>query len=383
MTWEDILPAERRERRRLAHGFPCGVKAYRQNRSLIVVPPTKRWRALSNGAFNGGFMDSPKAVTNTTSLGGSAERHMMASPREEHMRYCDRCAAALGLDPEKTVGLGTAAHMDNAAFGYAEHDGIGICAAVTGGIRGNGGRAGDPSSWDEAERYRDRSGTIVIILAVCADLPDSALLGAMTTATEAKTAVLTRLQGRSLYSTGVATGSGTDQVAVMCDKGSKRKAEAYRTGSGLAKAIKRCVEETLAEALDLQSGMSLSDQCNPYVAISRYKITEMSCHEQIRYPFTMKVLREGVKRLSSDAKAAATASAALHIMDEVGWGLIPAEQGRAACRGVLRTALSGPSSRDPVLRAVFEKTSEPEDMLRVWMAMLLYDEAAKIKAGGS
>jgi len=381
--WKDIVSAEKKEERRMIREFPCGVSVHRQNRSLIVTPPSKDWRALSTGNFNGGFMSSPSAIFNTTSIGGSAEYSNMGKPIEFHNMRTEEYARFLDLDPSSTLGLGTAAHMDNAAIGSTEVGGIEVSMAITGGIRGNGGRAGDPASHDEMERALNKSGTIVIILAIDADLPDSALLGAMMTATEAKSRTLLKLMGKSLYSNGIATGSGTDQVTVLCNKGSRNKVAEYSNGSKLAKAIRECVEKTLAKALDDQSMMNPEAECNPYLMISRHKITEINCHNEMRYPFKMKTLKEGRRRLSEDASAAAIVSAVLHIMDEMEWGLILPETGTDACRGILKATMEGPSMEDPVLRKRFELTETPAEMLTLAMAMMLFDKAAEVDAEGS
>jgi len=375
LDWKEILLTETKEERRLIRRFDCGVTVHRQNRSLIVIPPTMNWRAVSSGSFNGGFMSSPSAVFNTTSLGGHAQNDLMFKPREVHEKYSMMCAELVDLDPSTSIGLGTAAHMDNAALGSRLCDGIEVCATITGGIRGNGGRAGDPASYDEMERNMERSGTIVIILSIDASLSDDAMLGAMMTATEAKSKALLKVMGRSLYSTGIATGSGTDQVVVLCNKGSDRKVSGHRNDSKLADAIRDCVEVTLAEALDRQSMMNSQTQCNPYVLISRYRIAEKDCHDEIVYPFTMRALRKGVEELSRDSRVAAVVSTALHVMDEVGWGLISKEVGDSACRQILISSLRGPSMDDPILRKRMRSLVEPVDLLRMFMAMLLFDRA--------
>ncbi|MDR0508324.1 MAG: adenosylcobinamide amidohydrolase [Candidatus Methanoplasma sp.] len=378
IDWEDVIAAEKKEERRTIREFPCGVSVHRQNRSLIVTLPSKNWRALSTGNFNGGFMSSPSAVFNTTSLGGTAEYSMMGKPKEIHNRYSKECAKLVGLDPSSTVGLGTAAHMDNAAICSTESNGIEISMAITGGIMINGGRAGDPASYDEMERTYNKNGTIVIILIINADLSDSALMGAMMTATEAKSRTLLKLMGKSLYSNGIATGSGTDQVAVLCNKKSRNKVIEHSNGSELAKAIRGCVEKTLAKALDDQTMMNTETQCNPYVMISRHKISELNCHDEIRYPFKMKILQKALKQTSEDAKAAAAVSGALHIMDEMEWGLIPPDAGTLACREILRTSLRGPSMEDPVLKKRFDMTETPAETIRLAMAMILFDKAVEI-----
>ena len=373
MTWEEVLSTEKKEERRLIHRFDCGVSVHRQNRSLILIPPSKDWRAISTGNFNGGFISSPSAIFNTTSLGGFAGRDLMPKSREVIREYSKECARLVDLDPDSVIGLGTAAHMDNAALGSYSSEGIGVSAAITGGIRGNGGRAGDFAIFDEMERNLNKNGTIVIILVVDADLSDSALLGAMMTATEAKSKTILKLMGKSLYSTGIATGSGTDQVVVVCNKNSDIKMESYRNNSKLAKTIKECVESTLTEALDRQSMMNSETQCNPYVMISRYKITEHSCHDEIVYPFESKDLHKGVEILSKDVKLTATVLAILHIMDEMEWKLIPQKEGTDVCKSIILSSLNGPSMNDPVLKRRIENTDAVLDMLKLFMAMMLFD----------
>lgn len=378
ITWQDILSVEKKEERRLIHKFPSGISAYRQNRSLIIIPPSEDWRALSSGNYNGGFMSSPTAVFNTTSIGGHAEYSMMGEPREVHNEYSAECAKLIGLDPESVIGLGTAANMDNAVIGSFDCNGIEVSAAITGGIRGNGGRAGDSASYDEMEKNVSRNGTIVIILMIDADLSDSALLGALMTATEAKSRVIQKLMAKSLYSKGIATGSGTDQVAVLCNKNNCRKIENYRNGSDLAKTIKKCVDHTLTEALDRQTMMNSSTQCNPYVMISRHNITEMSCHDEIRYPFTMSTLLDARDLISKDPKVVAIVSAVLHVMDEMEWGLTPIKEGTESCRSIIAAMMNGPSMDDPILRKRLSCTDTPSEMLRLAMSMILYDKAKGI-----
>ncbi len=380
ITWKDIISAEKKEERRPIHKFLSGISVCRQNRSLIIIPPSEGWRALSSGNYNGGFMSSPTAVFNTTSIGGQAEYGMMGEPREVHNEYSIECARLIGLEPESVIGLGTAANMDNAAIGSYDWHGIEISAVITGGIRGNGGRAGDPAAFDEMERNRSRNGTIVIILMIDANLSDSALMGSMMTATEAKSRVIQKLMARSLYSNGIATGSGTDQVAVLCNKGSCTKIENYRNGSELAKTIMKCVEHTLTEALDKQTMMNLSTQCDPYVMMSRYNITEKSCHNEIRYPFTMKTLCDARDSISKDSKIATVVSAVLHIMDEMEWGLISKKEGIDSCRAIITVMMVGPSMNDPVLKKRFTCTDTPSEMLRLAIAMMLYDKAKEISS---
>ena len=120
----------------------------------------------------------------------------------------------LGLNPQETTGLSTAASMDKAAIQRATFEDISVTAIVTGGVEKNGCRAGDPASFHErGEKIESlAAGTINIVLLIDADLTPGALTNALVTCTEAKTAALQELMAGSNYSHGLATGSGTDGI---------------------------------------------------------------------------------------------------------------------------------------------------------------------------
>lgn len=63
------------------------------------------------------------------------------------------------------------------------------------------------------------SGTINILLHIDADLAPGALVNALVTCTEAKTAAIQELLAPSRYSHGLATGSGTDGTIVVRQSG--------------------------------------------------------------------------------------------------------------------------------------------------------------------
>ena len=57
----------------------------------------------------------------------------------------------LGLNPQRSSGLLTAARMKNAAFEIEAFQGLEILTVATAGVDINGGRAGDPASYVEEE----------------------------------------------------------------------------------------------------------------------------------------------------------------------------------------------------------------------------------------
>ena len=126
--------------------------------------------------------------------------------------------AELGLIPDETAVLGTAADMAYAAHRTATFDGLRVDAFTTAGVAGNAARAGDPAAWAETDdgwrRASPPPGTINTILLLDCPVTPAAQARAVVTMTEAKSAALADLAVPSRYSPTIATGTGTDQFCL-------------------------------------------------------------------------------------------------------------------------------------------------------------------------
>ena len=377
-TWEDILKEEPIDERRKVAEMCCDIEVFRQCRSLILIPRSKV-RVLAGGHHESSFFQNPMAVTNNSSIGVRVEGCLMGNKLNANDLYTNERQRRIGLDPERTVTFGTAAHMDNAAVtNLVSKGGIKVSAAVTAGIRGNGGRAGDPSSFDEAERYFEKPGTIVILLAIDADVPDGAMFQAMLTATQSKSCVIQELMAKSLYSPRIATGSGTDQVGVIVRTGSGTTVNDCGASSDVGVAIAQCVRASLFKAFDLQSGMNLETQCDPFVMLSRFGITPKHIHDEIRFPCTMASLLQAEDELHKDAYVAACVSSVLQIADDIRLGKVDCKKGAAAAKKLAYDILLEPGDLDPVIRKILSYEETVEGCLSMLMAVLLQKRALKI-----
>ena len=83
-----------------------------------------------------------------------------------------------------------------------EYEDFKVTAIVTAGINVNAVRVGDPTTWHEraGTYFEVMSGTINILLHIDADLAPGALVNALVTCTEAKTAAVQELLAPSRYS---------------------------------------------------------------------------------------------------------------------------------------------------------------------------------------
>ena len=374
LTWEDIIDAEAISSR-YEYGRMCsGITVLRQGRALIAMLPHEGFRTLSSGYTNGGYMDSALAVVNITSMGGKAEMTCMAQGLDTYDQVNHRYAEKLGLDPARTVFQGTAANMDNAAIvnGISD-DGINVSFAVTAGIRHNGGRAGDPAYFDEASYvYSETPGTIITIMAVDADLSDGAMFQAMLLATEAKSCVIQELQAKSLYSKGIATGSGTDQVVVISNKNSSVKLDSVQKGSELADAIAKNMASALREAFDRQSGMNTETQWDPLMIMSRYGLTVETVREEIRFPARMDELLSALEALRRNGYCTAVLTALMRIGDDISVGLLEEEAGMGLAKDICEQMVLEDTS-DPVVRLRLKDIDNVPDLISYVSALKLME----------
>ena len=374
LTWEDIIEAEDTSRRREYGRLCSGITLLRQGRAMIVMLPNDGFRVLSSGFTNGGFMESPLAVVNITGMGGKPEYTCMEEGLDTHDRVNYRYAEKLGLDADRTVFQGTAASMDNAAVSeMTSADGIKVAYVVTAGIRHNGGRAGDPTTYDESEfSYDEKPGTIITILAIDADLSDGDMFKVMLMATEAKSCVIQELQAKSLYSKGIATGSGTDQVAVIVNKQSPNKITGITKDSELAKTLAQCMKDALRKAFDRQTGMNPQSQWDPLLLMSRRGLVPLEIREEMRFPATYAELMAALGQLSGDRYNTAVITALLNIADDIDNGLVDEKTGVDLAREICEELILDEQD-DPVVRLRLDDADNMHDLLSFVSALKVMD----------
>lgn len=374
LTWEDIIEAEDTSRRREYGRLCSGITLLRQGRAMIVMLPNDGFRVLSSGFTNGGFMESPLAVVNITGMGGKPEYTCMEEGLDTYDRVNYRYAEKLGLDADRTVFQGTAASMDNAAVSeMTSADGIKVAYVVTAGIRHNGGRAGDPTTYDESESsYDEKPGTIITILAIDADLSDGDMFKVMLMATEAKSCVIQELQAKSLYSKGIATGSGTDQVAVIVNKQSPNKITGITKDSELAKTLAQCMKDALRKAFDRQTGMNPQSQWDLLLLMSRRGLVPLEIREEMRFPATYAELMAALGQLSGDRYNTAVITALLNIADDIDNGLVDEKTGVDLAREICEELVLDEQD-DPVVRLRLDDADNMHDLLSFVSALKVMD----------
>lgn len=141
------------------------------------------------------------------------------------------------------VGLLTAVPLRKARLAFAEEGGLRVGALVTAGVA-NATSAGISPPWESGP------GTINTIVLLDARLPRSALLNAMITATEAKSATLNEMSIHTPEGV-LATGTSTDTVTIATSaRGSDQPFAGPATAIGwlIGKAVRQAVRESLSAA---------------------------------------------------------------------------------------------------------------------------------------
>jgi len=248
-------------------------------------------------------------------------------------RYLQGLCESYSL-PEMTASLGTAANMRHAAIETCSFRDLSVTVICTGGVEGNAGRAGDPASvWEGEDGFESLSGsgeeppgTINMILLINRELSSGAMVRSIVTATEAKSAVLQELAVSSRYSVRLATGTGTDQIAVACRLGGSRALTSAGKHSKLGELIANAVIGALSETLSRQNSLTPASQRSVYEHIRRFGSGREEIMEMVADHLDAgdrEVFKKNFGGLDRDPLTVAAGCALVHLYDKHAWGVLP------------------------------------------------------------
>lgn len=302
----------------------------------IAVRFSGRRGVLSTSLLNGGYRRDLEGVFhNDCKLDG--KRCKIRT--EEFGDYLRLVASKLRFAPERATGLSTAANMDNVSIRSETFRQLTVTAIVTGGIEINGGRVGDPASYyeEKGSYFPLRPGTINIILVVDACLPEWTLVRALVTCTEAKTAALQELMTASRYSSGIATGSGTDGTVVVANDDSSRVLTDAGKHSKLGELIGKSVKCAVKEALYRQTGVCPARQHSVFRRAERYGIDRekvWDCGAKSQGGMEENRFRAALDRMDRESGLVVQTSLYVHLLDELEWDMITPQEAETAGAGI-------------------------------------------------
>jgi adenosylcobinamide amidohydrolase len=172
-------------------------------------------RVLSSAVLNGGWVQADHIVNLKVEKNRGGKKTF--EPSEITLsRFC-RKKGWQGV----TVGMMTAATMDSFEQVRRAEQNVEVTALVTVGLS-NAKRAGEPAEWRHVVNSPGTQGTINVIILTNAQLTDAAMVEAVVTVTEAKSAALQNLKVHSRTTGSQSTGTGTDAVAIVSGFGPTR-----------------------------------------------------------------------------------------------------------------------------------------------------------------
>lgn len=320
------------------HRFANGDFIQKQDHALVACFSGRR-KVLSTAPHNGGCRENLRHVFNQDCNHEGCT--MKAATYAEHMAIVTK---ELGLDPATACGLSTAAQMENVSIQTRHYAETAVTAVVTGGIDINGGRVGDPADWHETEgQFVHAPGTINILLFIDADLAEGAMARALVTCTEAKTAAIQELLAPSCYSSGIATGSGTDGTIIIANADSPVRLSAAGKHSKLGELIGRTVMAAVKEALYLQTGLCPASQFNVFRRLGRFGLKQEMILPESCGQAEDERLAERLAQMAVDPELVIAASLYAHLLDQLQWGLITAPQARKPALRLLESMGMAPA----------------------------------------
>lgn len=305
------------------HEMKNGDSLHRYDDCITLVFNGKR-KVLSTSIYNGGIHEDFSYVYNH-SVYKNLKNSCMSS--DSYVEYMKDMATQLGLEPEKGSGMATAAFMERVSIVERSYKDLTVTAVVTGGIDGNGGRVGDPASYYNPLKKGDKvpTGTINIILHIDAILPDGILERALITCTEAKTAALQEILAGSVYSTGIATGSGTDTTMIISNTESPLYFDSAGKHSKLGELIGLAVKWAVKDALFRQTRLGPKKQYDVFRRLKRYGIHAEEIYDLYENAGGTIPKYEGIQQLETWARtsvAVRKAAAMIHAIDEWQWNML-------------------------------------------------------------
>jgi len=172
-------------------------------------------RVLSSAVLNGGWVQADHIVNLKAEKNRGGKKSF--EPSEITLSRLCRKMGWQGV----TVGMMTAATMDSFEQVRRVEQNVQVTALATVGLS-NAKRAGEPAEWRHMGNSAGSQGTINTIILTNAWLTDAAMVEAVVTVTEAKSAALQDLKVRSRTTGSQSTGTGTDSVAIVSGYGPTR-----------------------------------------------------------------------------------------------------------------------------------------------------------------
>ena len=269
----------------------------------------------------------------------------------------------LDLRSDKLSGLITSADMNSYSIACEKYRDIEVIAITTAGARVNAVSAGDLASYYEINAdYRydleedengqnnnqnpNKPGTINTILLINTKLDESSLLLAEMIAVEAKAVALRDLMVSSNYSNEIATGTGTDGIAIFSNMDSENFTDNVSKHAKIGELIGKVVIDSIKDALAKLQWLTPTYQLNALVRLDRFQYNLDDFYNDY-LPKHMKMEGEDDKRkfiaslisISKNPELVSYVSLIIHLLDQYRYGLLSKKTVLKASNSILENQL--------------------------------------------
>ena len=315
-----------------------------KNSDTILVKFGPKRNGIVSSWLNGGYSEDLSAVFNHQLSQENIDKYGDGGILDFLNDLSSNFYDCLDLRTKKLSGLITSADMDHYSIACEKYRDIEVIAISTAGVRVNAVSAGDIASYYEINGEYDfdmdnnnkdiyqnpnKPGTINTILLINSKLDESSLLLAEMIAVEAKAVALRELMTSSNYSNEIATGTGTDGIAIFSNMDSKNTIENVSKHAKIGELIGKAVIASIKESLAKLQWLTPSYQLNALIRLDRFQYNLEDFYKNY-LPNFIKMEDEKDKRnfiislieVSKNPELVANVSLIIHLIDQYRVGLL-------------------------------------------------------------
>lgn len=300
----------------LIQEFNNGDKLYLSSNTIFIKFSNKR-NGIVTSQLNGGFKKDFTGVFNHQLSQEAIDENSI----ELYLEGLSKgLAKKFNVKANEISGLITSAKMGNAGMAIEKFRKLEVAAISTAGTNVNAASAGDPAGYYEENGEFDlKIGTINTIVLINSKLDESVLLQALMTATEAKTVALRELMVSSRYSSEIATGTGTDGIAIFSNMESDNQLSNAGKHSKLGELIAKTVISSIKKSLAKQIWLTPTYQSNALLRLSRFDVDLDKFYDKID---DKEEFISSLAAVNRDTELVGYISLILYILDQYRYGLI-------------------------------------------------------------
>lgn len=345
------------------------------NHDSIVVKFAGKRNAIVTSWLNGGYSEDLSAVFNHQLSQENIDEYGDGGILGFLEMLSDDFYNKLDLKGNKLSGLVTSAQIDEYSIAVERYEDIEVIAITTAGVRVNAVSAGDVASYYELNGEYDfdlenenpnpnpnKPGTINNIILINCRLDESSLLLAEMIAVEAKAVALRDLMTSSNYSNEIATGTGTDGIAICSNLQGDNFIENVSKHAKIGELIANAVIRSIKEALANLQWLTPSYQLNALVRLDRFKMNldefydkRLNLDEMEKKEFIMSLIK-----VSKNPELVGYVSLIIHIIDQYRIGLLDKKPALKVLNSILNSNFNRKewNSMKLLLEHVIEKQIE-------------------------